>query len=205
VVGISLGGSGTTNFVGTYPEKVAAAMALCGRGSPPDFCGLTKVPFWIMHGTADKQVPVSESQKIVNEMKKCGDISLVRLDKLAGVNHSHLARVFYLPMIYEWLFSHSLTDSPRHMNRDFTMTPATLNEAYKNIEKTEIEIINFNANKDTNTATDSCSSPTYHIVKQGDTLGAIARKYHTSVSQLCTINKMKAESILRIGQKIRVR
>ena len=37
VLGMSLGGYGTMDFVGTYPEKVAAAMARCGG------CALTDV------------------------------------------------------------------------------------------------------------------------------------------------------------------
>lgn len=205
VIGMSLGGSGTINFVGTYPEKIAAAMALCGRGWLSDFCGLTKVPLWILHGTADKDVPVSQSQKIVDAMKKCGDVSLLRFDKLIGINHSQSARVFYLPMVYEWLLSHSLTDSPRYMNRDFTLTAATLNEAYKNIEKVDLEITNISSSKSACTIEENNPPQVYHTVKQGDTLGAIAKKYRTSVSQLCNINKIKADSILRIGQKIKVR
>ena len=45
----------------------------------------------------------------------------------------------------------------------------------------------------------------YHTVRSGDTLGAIARKYGTSVSRICQLNGIKSTSILRIGQKLRVR
>lgn len=45
----------------------------------------------------------------------------------------------------------------------------------------------------------------YHKVKSGDTLSAIARRYHTSVSALCRLNRIKETTILQIGQKIRVR
>lgn len=45
----------------------------------------------------------------------------------------------------------------------------------------------------------------WHKVKQGDTLSGIAKRYHTSVKKLCQLNKIKENSILRIGQKIRVR
>lgn len=44
-----------------------------------------------------------------------------------------------------------------------------------------------------------------HRVRQGDTLGAIARRYGTSVNKLCKLNKIKPNSILRLGQKIRYR
>lgn len=44
----------------------------------------------------------------------------------------------------------------------------------------------------------------YHTVKSGDTLGALAIKYHTSVKQLCAWNGIKSTSILHLGQKLRV-
>jgi hypothetical protein len=44
----------------------------------------------------------------------------------------------------------------------------------------------------------------YHKVKQGDTLGRIARKYHTSVSKLCKLNRISTRTVLRIGRRIRV-
>ncbi|MBQ0057469.1 MAG: peptidoglycan DD-metalloendopeptidase family protein [Bacteroidales bacterium] len=43
----------------------------------------------------------------------------------------------------------------------------------------------------------------YHRVKSGDTLGGIARKYHTSVSRLCKLNNIRSTTTLRIGQRIR--
>jgi len=45
----------------------------------------------------------------------------------------------------------------------------------------------------------------YHKVRQGDTLSGIAKRYHTSVRTLCKLNKIKETSILRLGQRIRVR
>ena len=44
----------------------------------------------------------------------------------------------------------------------------------------------------------------YHTVRSGDTLGALAIKYHTTVRQLCAWNGIKQTSTLRIGQKLRV-
>jgi len=119
VVGMSLGGYGTIDFVGTYPEKVTAAIALCGGGTLSDFCGLSKLPLWIIHGTADRSVPVAQSQRVVDAMINCGDTSLLRFDWLKGVNHTRLARTFYLPEMYEWLFSHSMDDSVKYVNKNY--------------------------------------------------------------------------------------
>ncbi|MCK5855890.1 MAG: peptidoglycan DD-metalloendopeptidase family protein [Bacteroidales bacterium] len=45
----------------------------------------------------------------------------------------------------------------------------------------------------------------YHTVRSGDNLGKIAHRYHTSVSKLCYLNGINQNSIIRIGQKIRIR
>ena len=45
----------------------------------------------------------------------------------------------------------------------------------------------------------------YHKIRSGDTLGAIARKYGTTVSNICRLNGIKPTTILRIGRTLRVR
>ena len=47
-------------------------------------------------------------------------------------------------------------------------------------------------------------SPQYITVRRGDTLGAIAKKYRTTVSTLMKLNKMKSD-FLREGQRLRVK
>ena len=108
VLGMSLGGYGTLDFVGTYPEKVAAAMALCGGCSLRDLSGLGKLPLWIMHGTADRAVGVKESKRVVDYLQENGQDKLLRFDWLEGGNHGVLARLFYLQKTYDWLISHTL-------------------------------------------------------------------------------------------------
>lgn len=41
-------------------------------------------------------------------------------------------------------------------------------------------------------------------VRQGDTLGAIARRYKTSVNAICRKNGLKPTSVLRLGQKLKI-
>lgn len=134
VLGMSLGGYGTIDFVATYPERVAAAMALCGGGTVKDYSGLNKVPLWIIHGTADRAVSVRESRKVVDAMKSAGKTPLLRYDEWAGVNHGRLARLFYLSDTYTWLMSHSLLDSPRQVNKQIVITNSTLNNAYSDLK-----------------------------------------------------------------------
>jgi murein DD-endopeptidase MepM/ murein hydrolase activator NlpD len=41
------------------------------------------------------------------------------------------------------------------------------------------------------------------VIRKGDTLGTIARLYHTSVSSLCRLNNITPKTILRVGRKLR--
>lgn len=210
VLGMSMGGYGTFNFTAAYPDKVAAAMALCGGAHLSSYCSLTEVPLWIMHGTADKAVSFSESQKIVNGMIACGDTSRLIFTKLTGMNHSQLAQIFYLDETYDWLFKHSLTDSARTVNRDYVINREVMGKAYQNMTHENIPIINGATGKvvtstSASTPSKSSTSKKYHTIKKGDTLSHIARKYHTTVAKLCKLNHIKETTILSIGRKLRVR
>ena len=47
------------------------------------------------------------------------------------------------------------------------------------------------------------ATPVYHRVKSGDTLGAIAAKYGTTVSKLCELNGITKTTILKLGRSLR--
>lgn len=49
------------------------------------------------------------------------------------------------------------------------------------------------------------SNSKYHKVRSGDTLSGIARKYGTSVDKLCRLNGLRKNTVIQIGQKIRVK
>lgn len=131
VLGMSLGGYGTLDFVGTYPEKVAAAMALCGGCSLKNISGLGKVPLWIMHGTADRAVSIRQSQLVVNKLKQLGSDKLLRYTWIQGADHGMPVRLFYLQKTYDWLFTHSTKDNPRTVDMDFDITRSDINETYQ--------------------------------------------------------------------------
>ena len=135
VLGMSLGGYGTMDFVGAYPEKIAAAMALCGGCSLRDVSPLGKVPLWIMHGTADRAVSVKQSQIVVEKLQEGGNDKLLRYDWLQGGSHGILARLFYLQKTYDWLFSHSLQDNPRAIDKHFDITPEDIQQTYQELRQ----------------------------------------------------------------------
>ena len=144
VIGMSLGGYGTMDFVGTYPEKIAAAIALCGGTTLKDVQGMGKFPFWILHGTADEAVNIRESKKVVEALKQAGNDSLLRYDWLPGANHGRLARICYMKQAYEWLLSHSRANKPQVVNRDVVIDMGAIANTYKGLRtrnKTPIPIV----------------------------------------------------------------
>ncbi|MEI7725981.1 MAG: M23 family metallopeptidase [Bacteroidota bacterium] len=45
----------------------------------------------------------------------------------------------------------------------------------------------------------------YHKIRNGDTIGLLAKKYHTSVKEICAMNKIKGTTKLKIGSSLRVK
>lgn len=216
VLGMSLGGYGTIDYSAAYPHRIAAAMAMCGGGNPKSFCGLNELPLWILHGTADRAVGIGQSQKVVNAMARCGDTSRLRFTKLTGVTHSGLARAFYLPETYDWLFQHRLDTPDRPVNMEYDITVDLLHKAYRNIDRkaNKLVVVNNSEKKakqpestdsaDSTALADDCTEAEYHTIRKGDTLSSIARKHHTTVRTLCQLNNIKESTILRIGRQLRV-
>lgn len=129
VLGMSLGGYGALDFAAAYPKETAAAMAFCGgstRKASALGC-LNEVPLWIMHGTADSAVPVSESRKVRDAMKAANaNLPRLRYDEFVGGNHSIFARAFYTEEAYAWLFKHSTTDASRRVDRTIQIPQSRL-------------------------------------------------------------------------------
>lgn len=143
VIGMSLGGYGTLDFAGTYPDRVAAAMALCGGSTLKDFSGLGRIPLWILHGTADRAVSVSQSKSVVKAIEDSGNDKLLRYDWLKGASHGDLARILYLKQTYDWLFFHTTNDNPREVDRDISISVSDMKNAYDDLapEETRFDIV----------------------------------------------------------------
>lgn len=104
VCGMSLGGYGTLHFAGKYADKITAAVAICGGGNVKDGCKLATIPLWIQHGDVDHIVPMSESKKVVDAIKKCDENADVTLTIIKGGNHGNVERLFHEDAMYDWLF-----------------------------------------------------------------------------------------------------
>ena len=136
VLGMSLGGYGTMDCIDSYPDRFAAAMPLCGGSTHRSYEGMSRAPVWIIHGTADTAVPISKSDKVADWLGNHGMDTRLLYSRLPGYDHSSLARFFYMPMTYDWLFSHSLDQPDRPVTRIFGITDDDINDAYKDFDRT---------------------------------------------------------------------
>jgi murein DD-endopeptidase MepM/ murein hydrolase activator NlpD len=86
---------------------------------------------------------------------------------------------------------------------------------YKDIPLDPLRVIDYDNQKlisGTFPVTKQVFYPNDHVenaivvkIKSGDTLGKLAKKYHTSVKEICAMNKIKSTTLLRVGRPIRVR
>ena len=103
VCGMSLGGYGTFDFAGKYPDKITAAVAICGGGNTKDACNLTKIPLWVIHGNKDRIVPLSESKKMVKAIQTCNPDANLTFTIVKGGNHGSVEHYFREDKIYKWM------------------------------------------------------------------------------------------------------
>lgn len=197
VVGMSLGGYGTLHFAGKFPERVAAAVALCGGGNLKDAANLSKTNLWIQHGKLDKAVPYTESVKIHEAITSFNPTKEAQLTIYPKFGHGELAREFQKDTLYNWLFQFRLEE--KELENQRTERPVIITEKEK--EKATSPTKNVTPEK----VTDPIITPKkVYTVKKGDTLYSIARTSNTSVNNLLKLNGLKEKSLLKIGQKIKI-
>ncbi|MCM4150323.1 hypothetical protein DHD05_01865 [Arenibacter sp. N53] len=102
VMGISLGGYGTWYFIGSRPEKFAAAIPICGGGDSGMANNMINVPIWAFHGKNDKSVPVNLTRDVIKAVRTFGG-SPKYTEYSAG--HDIWNQVYKTPGLLEWLFA----------------------------------------------------------------------------------------------------
>lgn len=122
VIGMSMGGWGTLNYVNKYPDEVAACVGICGGCDAKTPCGLNKVPTWIIHAADDETTAVACSDRVVEAMKTCGSTNLLKYSRLTSGGHS-LIQYFSYYNLYTWLFKHNRTNRRFDTSIDFVNNP----------------------------------------------------------------------------------
>ena len=92
VLGASMGGSGTWNFLQARPGFFAAAIPVCAGRPPQDVTGLTQTPVWSFHGADDPTAAVENSRTMFEKVTAAGGI--IKYTELRGIKHNSWIQAF---------------------------------------------------------------------------------------------------------------
>jgi len=114
LTGLSMGGYGTWDFGLAHPERFAAIVPICGGGqtlsvllaSHDKASALRTLGVWAFHGGKDPVVPLEESQRMVDALKKAG-VEEVEFTVYPEAQHDSWTVTYNNPDLYEWLLKHS--------------------------------------------------------------------------------------------------
>jgi predicted peptidase len=113
LTGLSMGGYGTWSLGLAYPGRFAAMVPICGGGeiitvlvaSSEMAQAIKTMGIWAFHGGKDPVVPLEESQRMVEAVKKIG-ASDVKLTVFPEAGHDSWTEAYNNPELYDWLLKH---------------------------------------------------------------------------------------------------
>ena len=103
ICGISMGGYGTWDALQRWPEKFAAAIAICGGGYPSYADAMKDIPIYIFHGLLDGIVMPSRSIHMYDALRDVGNDEVV-LVTYPELGHGCWNEAFATPGLFRWLF-----------------------------------------------------------------------------------------------------
>jgi predicted peptidase len=103
LTGQSLGGFGTWDLIVKRPDLFAAAVPLCGAGTPSRALAVRDMPIWVFHGAKDDAVPVAGSREMVAALRAVG--SRVIYTEYPEVGHNVWLRAYTEQDLPDWLFA----------------------------------------------------------------------------------------------------
>jgi predicted peptidase len=114
LIGLSMGGFGAWSLGLRHPQRFAALVAICGGGRLADIleaertqkAALQRLGIWAFHGAKDSVVPLEESQRMVDALKKAG-VRDVRLTVYPECEHDAWSEAFAQRELYAWLLRHA--------------------------------------------------------------------------------------------------
>ena len=119
LTGLSMGGYGAWSLAAKYPNRFAAMAVVCGGIQWPapsrikqetpykDIAGkVAGIPIWVFHGSADRNVFVTESREMVKLLRELH--ADVRYTEYQGVAHNSWDRAYAERELWTWLFDQRL-------------------------------------------------------------------------------------------------
>ncbi|MBO4219338.1 MAG: prolyl oligopeptidase family serine peptidase [Clostridia bacterium] len=104
VTGESMGGYGTWDLLCRYPDRFAAAVAVCGAGDPSKASLLTDISIRSYHGRDDTMVPFEPDYEMIEAIKAAGGSKAELIETTSGNGHFIATEVYRMSDMIIWLF-----------------------------------------------------------------------------------------------------
>ncbi len=101
VTGLSMGGYATWDLLGRAPDRIAAAIPICGGGDPAQAEKFANVPIWAFHGEADPVVPVGKTSSMIAALEKAG--GKPKSTYYPNVQHDSWTKTYANPDVLKWM------------------------------------------------------------------------------------------------------
>ncbi|HYG37021.1 MAG TPA: PKD domain-containing protein [Cytophagales bacterium] len=105
ITGLSYGGYGTWGYAGAYPDKIAAAVPICGCGTTNKAPGMKNLSLWAFHNNEDNIVNSVCTTTMIDEIKKAGGSPLMTLYPKFG--HDAWTATYNDQKMWDWLLKQS--------------------------------------------------------------------------------------------------
>lgn len=113
LTGLSMGGYGTWSLAMKHPQRFAAVVPICGGGRlleilisrGPAREALQTLGVWAFHGAQDPTVPVAESERMIDLLRRVG-VKDIDLTIYPEAKHDSWTATYANAELYAWLLRH---------------------------------------------------------------------------------------------------
>lgn len=113
LTGMSMGAFGAWTLGLRHPARFAALVPICGGGRIADVsaalrtepAALHSLPIWAFHGARDRVVPLEESERMIDALRREG-LPEVKLTIYPEAEHDAWTHTYANPELYRWLLQH---------------------------------------------------------------------------------------------------
>lgn len=114
LTGLSMGGFGAWALALRQPQRFAALVPICGGGRIADIAAaakenpdaLRRMGVWAFHGAKDRVVPLEESERMIDALRRAG-VADVKFTIYPEGEHDAWTATYANPELYRWLLHHS--------------------------------------------------------------------------------------------------
>ncbi|KAJ3044825.1 hypothetical protein HDV00_000702 [Rhizophlyctis rosea] len=105
VTGVSMGGYGTWALAMHNPTRFAAIAPVCGGADAARVSVIKDTPVWNHHGAKDEIIPISESDEVIQALKRCG-AKEVEYSIYPEAGHDSWTEAYNRIELWEWFLTH---------------------------------------------------------------------------------------------------